>query len=351
MTPNKAVVAGATGTAATRLVELLAADRDFDVVGLCRVPPMSGGGVTYLSVDLSDTNDCRTKLGTLSGTTHLFYAARAPHDEDAPEDVAANLGMLQNVVEAIEATAKSMRHVHVVHGTNYYGVGLGPYKTPAREDAPRRDMPNFYYDQQDYIVDRQSGKAWTWSIARPDVIADFRSGRARNMISIIATYAAVRQEMGLPFSFPGTAGNYAALIEITEASMLARASKWMATTDACANQAFNVTNGSTFRWCNLWPRMAEFFGMELGPVRTETLAQSMADKGSVWERVVARHGLKPTPYRDMALWEYGDANFRRPYDMFSDTTKCRRFGFHDVIDSEEMFFRLLDEYRTAQLTP
>jgi hypothetical protein len=77
----------------------------------------------------------------------------------------------------------------------------------------------------------------------------------------------------------------------------------------------------------------------------------MADKGSVWERVVARHGLKPTPYRDMALWEYGDANFRRPYDMFSDTTKCRRFGFHDVIDSEEMFFRLLDEYRTAQLTP
>ena len=276
---------------------------------------------------------------------------RAPHDEHAPEDVAANLAMLRNVVEAIEAAAKTLRHVHVVHGTNYYGVGLGSYKTPAREDHPRREAANFYYDQQDTIVDRQRGKAWTWSIARPDVIADFAPGRARNMISIIATYAAVCQEMGLPFSFPGTPGNYAALIEITEASMLARASKWMATTEACANQAFNVTNGGMFRWCNLWPRMAEFFGMELGPVQTVTLAEHMADKGPVWERVVERHGLKPTPYRDMALWEYGDANFRRPYDMISDTTKCRSFGFRDVIDSEEMFLRLLGKYRAARLTP
>ncbi|MDP6787391.1 MAG: SDR family oxidoreductase [Rhodospirillales bacterium] len=350
MTPNRAVVAGATGTAATRLVELLAGDGDWDVVGLCRVPPASGGGVTYLTVDLADADDCRAKLSALSDTTHLFYAARAAHDEDAPEDVAANLAMLRNTVEAIEAAAPTLRHVHLVHGTNYYGVGLGPYKTPAREDDPRRDMPNFYYDQHDYIVERQDGKAWSWSIARPDVIADFRPGRARNMISIIATYAAVRQEMGLAFSFPGTAGNYAALIEITEASILARASKWMATTEACANQAFNVTNGGTFRWCNLWPRMAEFFGMELGPVETVTLAQSMADKGPVWERIVARHGLKPTPYRDMALWEYGDTNFRRPYDMISDTTKCRRFGFHDVIDSEDMFLRLLGGYRAARLT-
>ena len=351
MAPNKAVIAGATGTAATRLVKLLAADADWDVVGLSRAPPVSGGGVEYLSVDLADADDCRAKLGALTDATHLFYAARAPHDERAPEDVAANLAMLRNVVAAVEAAAKTLRHVHVVHGTNYYGVGLGPYKTPAREDDPRPDAPNFYYDQQDHIVEAQRGKAWTWSIARPDVIADFTPGRARNMISIIATYAAVYQEMGLPFSFPGTPGNYRALIEITEASLLARASRWMATTEGCGNEAFNITNGSTFRWCNLWPRMAEFFGMELGPVRTVTLTEEMVDKGPVWERVVARHGLEPTPYRDMALWEYGDANFRRPYDMISDTTKCHRFGFHDVIDSEDMFLRLLGHYREARLTP
>ena len=70
------------------------------MVGLCRVPPASGGGVTYLSVDLTDADDCRAKLGALADTTHLFYAARAPHDEHATEDVAANLAMLRNVVEA-----------------------------------------------------------------------------------------------------------------------------------------------------------------------------------------------------------------------------------------------------------
>ncbi len=66
---------------------------------------------------------------------------------------------------------------------------------------------------------------------------------------------------------------------------------------ACANQAYNVTNGDFIRWENLWPRFAEYFGMQAGPVKTVRLAQAMADKAPVWERIVARHGLQSCAVR------------------------------------------------------
>jgi hypothetical protein len=32
-------------------------------------------------------------------------------------------------------------------------------------------------------------------------------------------------------------------------------------------------------------------------------------------------------------------------------TKSRRFGFHDVVDSEEMFVRLLGRFRHERIVP
>jgi hypothetical protein len=35
----------------------------------------------------------------------------------------------------------------------------------------------------------------------------------------------------------------------------------------------------------------------------------------------------------------------------SDITKCRVYGFHDVIDSEAMFVRLLRRFRDERIVP
>lgn len=35
---------------------------------------------------------------------------------------------------------------------------------------------------------------------------------------------------------------------MTDASLLAEATVWVATTPDCANQAFNITNGDLFHW-------------------------------------------------------------------------------------------------------
>ncbi|MBL29568.1 MAG: NAD-dependent dehydratase [Rhodospirillaceae bacterium] len=344
-----AVVAGATGMVGTRIVERLA-EEGWPVVGLCRNPPAEAPhGVDYLAVDLMDGAASRKALSSLTRATHLFYAGRAPHSEGG-ESVEANMAMLRHFVEPIEAVAP-LAHVHLVHGTKYYGCHLGAFRTPAKEDDARHMPPNFYFDQQDWIVERAARGGWHWTISRPNIVFDFAPKQGRNLITLIATYALISKELGLPLSFPGLPTTYRVVTECTDAVHLAKAIVWMAGEPACADQVFNVTNGDYYRWENLWPRIADHFGTPEGPIRPLPLAEFMADKAPVWDRIVARNGLVPTPYAHMALWPYGDFIFRPTWDMMSDTTKLRRFGFADVVDSEDIYLRHFESYRAARIIP
>ena len=67
------------------------------------------------------------------------------------------------------------------------------------------------------------GQAWSWSSAPPTGLCDTAPRITRSMISLICAYAAIGKELGLPFSFPGTEGNYYALYQCTEALQLAKA--------------------------------------------------------------------------------------------------------------------------------
>ena len=131
----------------------------------------------------------------------------------------------------------------------------------------------------------------------------------------------------------------------------ARAIAWIVTTPDCANRVFNVTNGDCFRWCNLWPALAEFFRMDLGPVETVDLADFMADKGAVWDAVVARHGLVRRTLSESAVWPYADFNFRRSYDVFSSTIALRQAGFADCLDTERMYLDHLRRFREQRALP
>jgi nucleoside-diphosphate-sugar epimerase len=332
-----ALVAGATGTVGRRLGERLARD-GWTVTGISR-----SGADGAIAVDLANRHDCREKLGGLSGITHLFFAAQIPGG-----GAADNAAMLANLLDAIETP--TLAHVHLVHGTRYYGSHLGAFRTPAREDDPRHGGTNFYFDQQDLVTARQRGKAWSWSISRPHTFCDVLPGR-RSLPRLIAIYGAILRELGEPLYFPGTAANFCALYQCTDVVHLTRAIVWMATRPSCANQAFNITNGDGFRWEQLWPALAAALDMTPGPVRTVELAGFMIDKAPVWERVVARHALAPTHFSDTALWSYGDYVFTPDWDIMSDTTKIRRFGFAERVDSAAMFRRCFEQFRADRLIP
>ncbi len=346
-----ALIAGASGVVGRGLVRYLARQADWEVIGVARRAPAVALGCSLVQVNLADAAACRAQLGQLRRVTHMLYCGRAAPTAAGKEPIDLNLAMLRNLLDALELAAPGLQHVHLLQGSKFYGSDLGPYKTPARESDPRVAENNWYYAQQDFIVERSRGKAWRWSASRPHAICDGEPNIARSLPKLIAVYAAIAKELGEPLTFPGTAANFHALYQCVDATLLAQAIAWIVTTLACADQAFNVTNGDFIRWENLWPRFAEYFGMPVGSVKTVKLQQTMADKTPVWERIVARHALRPVPYAETALWSYGDFVFTPGYDIMSDTLKLRQTGFDRCMDTETMFIELFERLRAARVIP
>jgi nucleoside-diphosphate-sugar epimerase len=345
-----ALIAGATGAAAKRLVEVLV-EANWRVVGVSRKPAQSTKQVTYVSADLADANSLDAALKPHHDITHVFYTARAAHGESGVESVPENVAFLRNTIDVAERVGTNLAHIHLVEGTKWYGMHLGAFPTPAREDQPRHLPPNFYYDQQDLLAARQQGKTWTWSASRPNFLCDFAPERPRNAPAVVGAYAAICRELGVPLDFPGTEACYRAIAEVTDARQLARGMLFLATSPKADNAAFNVTNGDVYRWCNLWPRLAQAFEMPCGQVRTLNLAQWMADKEPVWQRIIKRHGLEARPLSSIALWPFGDFQLRQNQDTMSSMTKIRAVGFHEVVDTEAMYLSQIAQYRAAKILP
>ncbi len=324
--------------------------KGWEVIGLAR-KRVDIPGVRWVGVDLIDAQDCHSKLSALTEATPIFCAARYNFAEGGREPLEENLAIVRNVVETLDSAAPGLRHIHMVQGMKYYGSHAGPFMTPAKESHPRCPVPNFYYLQQDYLTEKQVGARWTWSVSRPDALLHAVPGVPRNLVSVIAVYALICRELGLPLSFPGTAAAFHALYECTSADHLAEGLLWMSEAPAAANQAYNLINGDYIRWVNLWPVFARYFDVPLGPVRTVKLADVMADKGAVWDRIVQRHGLERWPYDRVALWAYADYIWSRGWDVMADMTKVRQHGFHRAVDTESEFVRFFDEFRAQRIIP
>jgi nucleoside-diphosphate-sugar epimerase len=349
-----AVVVGALGVIGRYIVERLLAEGDWLVIGLSRRGAPETSRYRHVTVDLLDADAARASLGGLTGATHVFYAAFQASEGNAAgyaANIDANRDMLVNAVTAIAQASAVLKRVVLVTGTKYYGVHLGPFRTPARESDPRHLPPNYYFDQIDWLTGFQRGKPWDWVELRPQTLCGFAPGTAMSILPAIAVYAAVSKELGLPLRFPGKPAAFGSIYQVTGSEHFAAAALWAAGEPRCSNQAYNITNGDYFRWRNVWPRIAEVFDMPAGDVQTIRLGEHMADKAPLWQRLVERHGLRPIPYRDLAAWPFADYVLATEWDVMSSTTKCRQHGFHDVVDSEEMLVRLLGRFRSERIVP
>ena len=349
---RSAVVIGAQGVIGRYIVDKLASLPDWQVVGLSRRRGQDSARVRHIAVDLLDPAGAAAKLSGLADATHAFFAAFQPGAgaaADYAKNIAANRDLLANSVSAIDRASPRLERVVLVTGTKYYGSHLGPYRTPAREDDPRHAGANYYFDQIDWLTAFQKGKRWTWTELRPQTLCGFAPGTAMSIVPVIAVYAAMRKELGLPLVFPGKA--WRTLYQVTESAHFAEAAAWAATEPRCANQAYNITNGDYFRWQHAWPRIAAAFDMPVGEPQPHSMVQFMADKAPLWDAMVKKHGLKPYRFDEIAAWPFADYVFGCDWDVMSNVTKARRYGFHDVVDSEAMFIRLLKQFREERIVP
>ncbi|MBV8102702.1 MAG: SDR family oxidoreductase [Verrucomicrobia bacterium] len=347
---KKALVAGALGVTGRTLVNHLISLGDWEVIGLSRRNPEFQSSAKYIAVDLSDRSAVEAKLSNVGDVTHIFFAALY-WGTNVFDEVGPNLAMLTNLVETVERSSKQFRKVVLLEGAKWYGAHLGPYKTPAREDDLRHMPPNFYYDQEDYLKTQSTAKSWSWSSLRPSSICGFAVGNPMNMATVLAVYAVLCKEMGLPLRFPGTAKSYNIIMEMTDAALLAKAVVWAGESEQCNGEAFNITNGDFNRWTNLWPRLADYFKMDYAPPQHLPLTQFMSDKATLWQNLVKKHGLLDYTFEQAVSWPFGEAIFNIEYDIMSDTTKSRRYGFLEWVDTEEMLFRLFTQFQKMRFIP
>ena len=347
---SKVLVVGATGIIGGAMMQHLAQKEEFSTVGVSRSGSRAASGEPTLAVDLLNPEDCQQKLGAFTDLDHVLFAAYQWQPDRAAE-VGPNRAMLANVVDAVSAASPGLKSVVLVTGAKMYGMQWGPSRTPMRESDPRHLPPNFYYDQEDLLRERQQGQAWSWSNLIPPFITGFAVGNAMNVVMAIAVYATISKELGLPLRFPGSEGAYRALQHFADAGQVADAATWAARAPEAANQAFNVANGDPTRWQHLWPNLAAFFGMTLDDPKAVPLATVMADKGPLWEGIVAKHGLVESDFGRLVNWGWADYLLRMDYDVLLELGKIRRAGFHAYPDTEAMFLTRLRELQQKRLIP
>lgn len=176
-------------------------------------------------------------------------------------------------------------------------------------------------------------------------------GSPSNPLSTLGTYAAILRELGEPLHFPASAETFDAHISVTDVRLLTAAMVWAATAPRCANEAFNIVNGDTFRWRDIWPVLAEQFRMQSGAPKPMKLRDFMSDKESVWAAVVRKYNLRSTKMQDIADWSFADVLFAGSWDQTASVVKAHKFGFTEMVDTEEMFVEILQRYRELRLLP
>jgi nucleoside-diphosphate-sugar epimerase len=347
------LIVGASGLVGTAAA-LEFADAGWTVITASRRDPelLARGGFRHVSLDLMDPGACETAAQSLSDVTHVVYTAvfELPGliaGWSDPMQIETNGRMLRNLLEPLRQSAK-LRHVSVLQGTKAYGITAGvPMRVPAREAQERVVHPNFYWLQEDYIREVSVDGGFDFTIFRPQLIVGPNHGVVMNLPPVIGIYAAIRKELGLPFSFPGGA---TWVWEAADARLVAGAIVWAAEAPNAIGQTFNLTNGEVFSFRDMWSAMAATLGVETGPDEAISLAEYIPANADVWQRVVERHKLRPIALDDL-LGEshfYADMCFAHgasepPDPVFVSTVKIRQAGFTMAWNTEDSFCYWLND--------
>jgi nucleoside-diphosphate-sugar epimerase len=357
---KKVVIAGATGLVGYAAMKHFGAQPDCDVVALSRRKPDDTFGAHWLPLDLTDAAACSALAPHFAGTTHLVYAALYERPGlvagwREQQQIETNAAMLANLFTAIEQP--SLKHVALLQGTKAYGVHVKPIAVPARENrSEMHEQPNFYWNQERFLRERQTGKAWSWSILRPVLIVGCSEGSAMNVIPALGVYAAMMRRAGkTKLDYPAGVGRVAQAID---ADVLARAIAWSGEALTARNEIFNVTNGDVFTWPYVWPAIADALGFAAGEHVPLSLDKEMRPREAEWAAIRREHGLASGTLEQFVGLSFEYADYTMGYGRTEpgppalvSTIKLMQAGFTEVIDTEAMFRKAFAEMQAKKLLP
>ncbi len=342
---NIALITGGNGIIGRNLTKYLTDNKGWEVIVSSKTPLKYETKAQYIPMDLNDIDAVKMQKDILNNVTHVFYAAYT-EKLNPYEQVEANQKLLENLIIGLESIEAPLQRVVFIQGGKAYGAHLGIYKTPAKETDPRSIMPNFYYTQEDFLRKQCISKNWSWTAVRPDVIIGFAMGNPMNLANLIAVYATICKEEGLPLRFPGSPKAYNVLVNVTGTEVLSKGMEWAATQEETSEEIFNITNGDVFRWKEAFKKFGQFFNMEVAEPQTFSLQEYMSGKYTLWEEIAEKYRLRKFKLNELVQWPFGDFIFNVEHDAFFDVNKARRYGFNSMhVDSIEY---MCETFRSLQ---
>ena len=359
MKKHTILIAGAGGVVGAAALEHFASLPDWNVIALSRRPVTLPEGAKHISVDLTDLGACHRAAAELSHVTHIMFAALFELPDLVagwrdPRQMAVNEAMLRNLLDAMEPQAKGLRHITIMQGTKAYGGHVEPAPVPAKERWPRHWHENFYWLQEDLIRERQKNAAWTFSILRPQIVFGYAVSSPMNIIGAIGAYAAVMRELGLPLHFPG-GGKY--INGASDSRMIAQAAEFTATHEIAANETYNVVNGDSLVWPDIWGSIADRFGMQSGEHVPLCMTEVMPGHEAIWQKIVKKYDLKPHTLAQLisSSWEFTDRALGFGTENLADSVlspiKLRQHGFANCYDTEDSLHDWLELMQKNRLIP
>ncbi|XP_020101838.1 3-oxo-Delta(4,5)-steroid 5-beta-reductase [Ananas comosus] len=365
------LVVGATGIVGTSLLEILPLSDTpggpWKVYAVSRNPRPSwsppicdGPSVEHVQCDLSDPDDAAAKLSPLADVTHVFYVAWTSRPSE-DENRAANTAMLRNALSVLVPAAPNLQHVCLQTGRKHY---VGPFEAlgrvpahdpPFHEDLPRLDVPNFYYDLEDALLDElskrpSSSSPVSWSVHRPSVIFGFSPRSAMNLVETLCVYAAICRREGAKLRWPGGRVAWEGFSDASDADLVAEHQIWAAVDPFAKNEAFNCSDGDVYKWKHLWPILADQFGVDWvgyeGEEKRFKLAEAMEGKEQLWAEM-----LTPTRLDEVGNWWFADIMFGYDAEHLDSMNKSKEHGFLGFRNTVSSFNTWIDKMKAYKIVP
>lgn len=403
---SQSIVVGATGIVGRAIVEKLL--QDALTTKLLTLSRSSGGiihpKVKHVHLDLSATADAMAEALKGVEADYIYFCAYTARS-NASETYNLNRDMLVNFLTALEKTgaAGRVKRFVLTCGLKQYGVHLGEPKQPSIEtDGILEGSPwpaNFYYQQQRDLADAAARSGFEWVCTLPKDVIGYARGNFMNQGTALGLYCAVCKVLpGSELPFPGNRKNFFSFNTWTSSELHAEFCLWAATAPGAGNNVFNVVNGDTQCWQDLWPRLAGRFGCTVPPApftrpRAEKSNQASRyelpsrqpiaahaealgiendrsvlepatidlyidlqkwskreDVFKAWETIRDQYGLDQSAW-DNATWGFMAMAFGREFSTVASMSKARKLGWTGYEDTWESFERALDQLEKEKILP
>ncbi|KAK1924580.1 NAD(P)-binding protein [Papiliotrema laurentii] len=352
---STAIVFGANGISGIALLSHLSSQPKSQwkkIIALSRREPVldhQDERIVFKSVDLLGPEEkleqALKEAGAKDADHVFFYAYVAKQDEQELIDV--NRLLFGNALKAVAKTAPKLQSFQLQTGYKYYGTHKGgkylaPY--PWKEDSPRHSGDNFYYVQEDLLADAAKQNGW-------------------NLATSLALYATARKELEQKLVFPGSDVSWNLPYDHSIASHNAAFQVYAAVNGL--EGAYNIHAGKPITFKELWPKVAEYFGLEYDdpPKATQAISdppeqvialhsvdQWAKDQGNKFPEIAKKLGIDSSVF-DYATWDFVDFATSRTWKDVGSLERAKQAGWKNEVDVWEGYKAVFDRLKELGVVP